>query len=100
MALCMHCAERNGLQQLPSAMQAKAILDRRHRYGLHGWQDTQGAQHPRRVGAELDAGPNLGKRRRLLKNPDVMAASQQQRCAAQATDSGTDNHDLLWPNHT
>ena len=51
------------------------------------------AWHPRRVRADLDAGPDLGQGRRLLIDLDVEPGAQQRECRGQPADAAADDAD-------
>ena len=55
--------------------------------------EADAVQHPRRVRADLDAGPDLGQGRRLLIDLDVEPGAQQRECRGQPADAAADDAD-------
>ena len=60
----------------------------------HPVQDAQPVQDPGGVGRELQAGPELGELRGLLKHPDLVPVAGQGQGGGQPADAAADDQDV------
>jgi hypothetical protein len=89
---------RLDLRTQRSALQGAAIIPaplmhagRPHAPRLHRLLDAEPVQQPRRIGADLNAGPDLAELRRLLVDLNIAAGLQQCERCGEPADSATDD---------
>ena len=90
---------RRSTQRHPRHQPAVAVvakLDRLRRGGERGGglEQPERGQHRHAVRRDLDAGPDLAQRRRLLEHPHPRPAARQRQRRREAADAGADHRDL------
>ena len=87
--------QREALDHLTSVVQAKDIGLGPHPDRGDGLLKAEMPQHVHGIGADLDAGADLGKFRRLLVDFDVVAGLHQARRRRQAADPGAGDQNSI-----